>query len=305
MIQKYTAWCVNILLCALLIFVSNIQIVDGNGSSLKNTVLKIAPSNIFHTLEQPIMYLLSLKNRFIPMYNAFYQWHEHVFYYTVDDLGNKKMFLSARIVTALIPWVIIGTVVYTNPTILHYIWNVNYANVNYASASSIPSTITPAFIAQKIGKLSSFNQNCIMIGAEKGLQWLISRKIAPDLCLNPATWFTDQANHNFINMITSLLVILFSWIYILYCVYLNSIIHHKNLIKIIFFQFCIRYALYLTSLKNNVHALVLSEQLENYTKNPDQQIASADCVMQKELKNAIEHLAETVQQLKDNVQRIV
>lgn len=142
-----------------------------------------------------------------------------------------------------------------------------------------------------------------MIGAEKGLLWFMSRNITPNMCLNPLTWFTDTANHNFINTITSFIIIIFSSIYILYCVYLNSITYPKNLIKIIFFQLCIRYALYLPSLKNNIHAFTLSKHLDRYTKNEGKQVAVAEFTMQKELKNAIDNMTETVELLKITVQR--
>lgn len=304
MIQKYTSWCLNIWLCPLFIFITNIQTVDGNNSSLKNSFFLISSKNIFQILEKPITYLLSMKNHFTPIYNTsyqlyigFYQWHENVFYYPIDNQKQKKMFLSARIFTTLIPWVIVCTVVYTNPYLLNYIWNVNYEAV-----SSMPSHVTPAFIAQKIGNLSSFTQNCIMISAEKGLQWFMSRKIMPDMCLNPATWFTDTANHHLINMITSFFVIIFSWIYILYCVYLNANTHHKNLIKIIFFQLCIRYALYLANLKNNIHSLVFSEHLGTYVKNTGDKLNLVHYAMQKELINAIENVNKTIKKIVHDVQ---
>lgn len=108
MIQKYTTWWVNILLCALLIFISNIQITDGNGSSLKNSFFKKTPNNIFQTLEKSIIYLSSIlekpitylsfmKNHCTTIYNAFYQWHEHVFYYTIDNTGNQKKCFCLRV----------------------------------------------------------------------------------------------------------------------------------------------------------------------------------------------------------------
>lgn len=291
MVQKYAALWINILLLIILFFVSNIQIVDGSYSFFKKSSTQPGHGNIFYVLEKPIVSLLAIKNTLTPVFKAFYEWHEHVFYFAVDE-NQKKMFLSARILTALIPWVIIGIVMYTNPYITQYVWNINYASI-----SALPSNITPSFIAQKIGKLSSFNQNCIMIGAEKGLQWVISRKIAPDICINPATWFTDKANHDFINTITSICIIILSWIYILYCVYLNSNSHHKNLIKIIVFQICIRYALYLTSLKNNIHTFLLSDHLHNYTKTTQDQISLAHLAMQKELHNSIKNIHLTLKQL--------
>jgi hypothetical protein len=202
------------------------------------------------------------------------------------------MFLSARILTASIPLAIIAVVIYTSPQVATYLWNINYTAI-----ISTPSTITPASVIGEIGKLSSFNQNCIMIGLEKGLRWIMERKIAADVCINPATWFTDQNNHDFINTLTSILLIFLLWIYLLYNVYADATTRWKNLGKIVLLQVIIRYALYLAHLKNDIYTVSFIEQATYKTNNATEQAVLNSFQLPKDLQESIEDIATSLKKL--------
>jgi hypothetical protein len=291
MIKNYAAIYFHLILLSFATITSSSMVLNAMDVFAEKNIELPSSKNVFQTLEKPIESVLLVHYFCNSISKQFYEWHENYFYYSVNK-HHKKMFLSARILTASIPLAIIAVVIYTSPQVATYLWNINYTAI-----ISTPSTITPASVIGEIGKLSSFNQNCIMIGLEKGLRWIMERKIAADVCINPATWFTDQNNHDFINTLTSILLIFLLWIYLLYNVYADATTRWKNLGKIVLLQVIIRYALYLAHLKNDIYTVSFIEQATYKTNNATEQAVLNSFQLPKDLQESIEDIATSLKKL--------
>ncbi|HTM06211.1 MAG TPA: hypothetical protein VL201_03130 [Patescibacteria group bacterium] len=291
MIKQYAAIYISVIMGTLVTVVTHSEHSHDLDSAEQNRYTKKTSKNIFQTLEKPIKSVLATTHFYDAARTRFDSWHENLFYYTVTP-HHKKMFLSARILTVSLPLAGLIMIIYTTPQVSLYLWNMNYTSI-----TATPSTITPASVISEMGKLSSFNQNCIMIGLEKGLRWIIERKLAPDVCINPVTWFTDKDNHDFINSLTSILLILLVWIYLLYKVYADAPTRWKSLGKIIIMQCLIRYALYLANLSNDLYTTPIFEQPHHYHEGPTEDVTSPMFQVSTELQESIKDISTSLKKL--------